>query len=238
MYQEYSYSTNIDTAEVGQPGIRINLVPKDGGNQFQGGLFTTYTRAAWQTSNLDAFLQSQGLTEPPKTLKLWDFNPSIGGPIARDHLWFQTTFQSNGSDTQVIGSFYDADPSPFVYRADPTRPAVNSTSGYSFVQRLTWQGTRKDKISGYYERQDSKTPYFSSPLLGINPPPESTLALRTPGNDQIGGRWTRTHTSRLLFETSYLWSQRTTDNNYRDALEPWSARFLEDPGLPSRTGMN
>ena len=237
MYQEYSYSTNIDTAEVGQPGIRINLVPKDGGNQFQGGLFTTYTRGAWQTSNLDDNLRSQGLTEPPKTLKLWDFNPSIGGPISRDHLWFQTTFQSNGSDTQVVGSFYDADPSPFVYRADPTRPAVNSTSGYSFVQRLTWQGTKKDKVSGYYERQDSKTPYFSSPLLGINPPPESTLALRTPGNDQIGGRWTRTHTSRLLFETSYLWSQRTTDNNYRDALEPWSARFLEDPGLPSRTGM-
>ena len=237
MYQEYSYSTNIDTAEVGQPGIRINLVPKDGGNTLSGSLFTTYTREAWQTSNLDDNLRSQGLTEPPKTLKLWDFNPSVGGPIARDHLWFQTTYQSNGSDTQVIGSFYDADPSPYVYSPDPTRPAVNSTSAYSFVQRLTWQGTRKDKVSGYYERQDSKTPYFSSPLLGFNPPPESTLALRTPGNDQIGGRWSRTQTSRLLFETSYLWSQRTTDNNYRDALDPWSARFLEDPGLPSRTGM-
>jgi Carboxypeptidase regulatory-like domain len=237
MYQEYSYSTNIDTAEVGQPGIRINLVPKDGGNQLRGSLFTTYTRDSWQTSNLDDNLRSQGLTEPPKTLKLWDFNPSVGGPIARDHLWFQTTYQSNGSDIQVIGSFYDADPSPYAYRADPTRPAVNSTSAYSFVQRLTWQGTRKDKVAGYYERQDSKTPFFASPLLGINPPPESTLALRTPGNDQIGGRWSRTHTSRLLFETSYLWSQRTTDNNYRDALDPWSARFVEDPGLPSRTGL-
>ncbi|HKH72747.1 MAG TPA: carboxypeptidase regulatory-like domain-containing protein [Vicinamibacterales bacterium] len=237
MYQEYSFSTNIDSAEVGQPGIRINLIPKDGGNQLRGSIFSTYTRDDWQSSNIDDYLRSQGLTEPPKTIKLWDFNPSVGGPIARDRLWFQTTYQNNGSDTQVVGSFYDADPSPYAYRADSSRPAVNINRAYSFVQRLTWQGSQKDKVAGHYERQDSKTPYFGSPLLGINPPPESTLALAVPSNDQVGARWTRTHTSRLLLETSYLWSQRDTNNNYRDGLEPWSARFLEDPGVPSRTGM-
>jgi len=237
MYQEYSFSTNIDSAEVGQSGIRINLIPKDGGNQLRGSIFSTYTRDDWQSSNVDDYLRSQGLTEPAKTLKLWDFNPSVGGPIARDRLWFQTTYQNNGSDAQVVGSFYDADPSPYAYRADSARPAVNINRAYSFVQRLTWQGTQKDKVAGHYERQDSKTPYFGSPLLGINPPPESTLALAVPNNDQVGARWTRTHTSRLLLETSYLWSQRDTNNNYRDALEPWSARFLEDPGVPSRTGM-
>ena len=237
MYQEYSFSTNIDSAEVGQPGIRINLIPKDGGNQLRGSIFSTYTRDNWQSSNIDDYLRSQGLTEPNKTIKLWDFNPSVGGPIARDRLWFQTTYQNNGSDAQIVGSFYDADPSPYAYRADSSRPAVNINRAYSFVQRLTWQGTQKDKVAGHYERQDSKTPYFGSPLLGINPPPESTLALAVPSNDQVGARWTRTHTSRLLLETSYLWSQRDTNNNYRDALEPWSARLLEDPGVPSRTGM-
>jgi hypothetical protein len=237
MYTEYSFSTNIDSAEVGQPGIRINLVPKDGGNDLRGTLFSTYTRAAWQSSNIDDNLRSQGVTEPPKTIKLWDFNPSVGGPIARDHLWFQTTYQHNGSDTQVANSFFDADPSPFVYRPDLARPAINITRGYSFVQRLTWQGTQKDKVAGHYERQDSKQPYFGSPLLGFNPPPESMLALANPKNDQVGGRWSRTHTSRLLLETSYLWTERNIDNNYRDALEPWSARFVEDPGVPSRTGM-
>ncbi len=44
MYQEYSFSTNIDSAEVGQPGIRINLIPKDGGNELRGSIFSTYTR--------------------------------------------------------------------------------------------------------------------------------------------------------------------------------------------------
>ena len=98
-------------------------------------LFTTYTRDSWQSSNIDDYLRSQNIGEPAKTLKLWDFNPSVGGPIARDHVWFQTTFQSNGSDTQVLGSFYDADPSPFAYRADPSRPrstrsaATASSSG-------------------------------------------------------------------------------------------------------------
>ena len=60
------------------------------------------------------------------------------------------------------------------------------------------------------------------------------IASRKPST---GARWTRTHTSRLLLETSYLWSQRDTNNNYRDANEPWSAQFLEEPGVPSRTGM-
>ena len=237
IFQEYSYSTNIDTAEVGQPGIRINLVPRDGGNQFRGTFFTTYTHDGWQSSNIDDNLRAQGLSEPPKTLKLWDVNPSVGGPIVRDKLWFQTTYQNNGSDTQVVGSFYDADPSPYAYRPDPSRPALNKTSGFSFAQRLTWQATAKDKVAGYYERAASETPFFRSPLLGINPPPESTLALDTPDNDQVGARWTRPHTNRLLFETSYLWSERNIANNYRDANEPWSAKFVEDPGLPSQSGL-
>ena len=237
VFSEYSFSTNIDTAEVGQSGIRINLVPRDGGNQFRGTLFTTYTHDGWQSSNIDDNLRSQGLSEPPKTLELWDFNPTVGGPIKRDTLWFQTTYQNNGSSTQVIGSFYDADPSPYAYRPDPTRPALNDTSGYSILQRLTWQVSGKDKVSGYYERQDSETPFFRSPLLGTNPPPESTLALFNPANDQAGGRWNRAHTSRLLFETSYLWSERNIANDYRDLNEPWSARLLEDPGTPSHDGL-
>jgi hypothetical protein len=35
------------SAEFGQPGMRINLVPRDGGNQFHGTVFSSYTKGAW-----------------------------------------------------------------------------------------------------------------------------------------------------------------------------------------------
>ena len=44
MFQEFSFSTNIDSAEAGQPGLRINLVPRDGGNQFHSTVFSKYAR--------------------------------------------------------------------------------------------------------------------------------------------------------------------------------------------------
>lgn len=53
MYQEFSFSTAIDSAEMGQPGMRINLVPRDGGNQFHASVFTNYTNDGWQASNID-----------------------------------------------------------------------------------------------------------------------------------------------------------------------------------------
>ena len=33
-FQEVSYSTGADSAEMGQSGLRINMIPKDGGNTF------------------------------------------------------------------------------------------------------------------------------------------------------------------------------------------------------------
>ena len=42
MYQEFSFSNNIDSAEYGQPGLRTNLVLRDGGNQFHATVFAEY----------------------------------------------------------------------------------------------------------------------------------------------------------------------------------------------------
>ncbi len=67
IFSEFSFATNIDSAEVGQPGMRINLVPRDGGNQFHATVFSRYTQASWQGGNVDDELRAQGVTEPPAT---------------------------------------------------------------------------------------------------------------------------------------------------------------------------
>lgn len=232
MYQEFSYSTAIDTAEVGQPGLRINLVPRTGSNQFRGSVYFNYTNDGWQSSNLNDELRAQGLTEPAKTLSSMDINPTFGGPIIKDKLWFQLTAQYTASEQQVLGSFFDADPSPYSYVADPSRPGSSGdVKGKSVIPRITWQASDKDNVSAYYQWSDGKTPYFYSPLFFVTPPPEATAVLKTP-SDQFGVRWTRAHSARLLLETSFLWSTSDINNDYRGDAFPWSGSQV-DRGLPT-----
>jgi len=237
MFQEFSFSTNIDSAEVGQPGMRINLVPRDGGNQFHATLFSRYSRGSWQGDNIDAALQTQGVTAAAKTAKQWEFNPSGGGPLQRDRLWYFFTYQDIGQETVQTGSFSDADPLPFRYVADSSRPGSSQVRSTSIAPRVTWQATSRDKIALFYERFRQHTPFFYNSqirllLTSAAAPlsPETTQDATTNG-DSGGARWTRIHSPRLLFETAVSGSVRNNYNDYRDGAAAWSARFLGD-GLP------
>ena len=239
MFQEFSFSTNIDSAEAGQPGLRINLVPRDGGNEFHSTVFSKYTRGNWQSDNIDEALVTQGVTAPAKTSKQWDFNPSGGGPILRDRLWYYLTYQNTGVDTVQTGSFADADPLPYRFVADPARPGSSQIRNNSFAPRLTWQASTNDKFAGYYERFRQSTPFFYNTQIRLATTsaagplsPEATHDATTNG-DSGGARWTRTHTSRLLFETTVSGSVRNNYNDYRDGAAAWSARYLQNPGVPA-----
>src|SRR6185295_16284020 len=50
-FQEISYITGADSAEMGQGGIRVNMVPKDGGNQFHGVFFANTAPSSWASDN-------------------------------------------------------------------------------------------------------------------------------------------------------------------------------------------
>ncbi len=49
--QEVAVDTGAVNAELGQGGIRINLISKDGGNTFKGTLVATFANSAMQGSN-------------------------------------------------------------------------------------------------------------------------------------------------------------------------------------------
>src|SRR6266480_2303141 len=51
-FQEISYVTGADSAEMGQGGIRVNMVPRDGGNSFRGSVFGNYADGGWAADNL------------------------------------------------------------------------------------------------------------------------------------------------------------------------------------------
>src|SRR5207342_2463477 len=90
--QELTYSTGSESAEIQSSGIRVNSVPKDGGNTFSGSFFLYGQGGALQSDNRsDAMkaIQPNGLPliTTAGTAYDWQINPSFGGPIMRDKLW-------------------------------------------------------------------------------------------------------------------------------------------------------
>src|SRR5687767_6083396 len=53
-FEEYSYVTGADSAEMGQGGMRVNMVPRDGGNSFHGQLFGNWASEGFSSDNCDA----------------------------------------------------------------------------------------------------------------------------------------------------------------------------------------
>src|SRR3954447_21068231 len=175
-FQEISYVTGADSAEMGQGGMRVNMVPKDGGNTFRGTLTANYAGESFATSNLRdnlagdlTFNPNNRITNVAKVLDIWDVNPSIGGPILRDKLWFNYTFRHWGTNKTVAGVYYDADPSPLKYVADTTRPGLDDGHLRSNAIRLTWQATSKDKIATYHDEQGKFRNHWG---IASNVPPD------------------------------------------------------------------
>ena len=61
--------------------------------------------SALQGNNVTPELQAKGLTAANSLKKLWDINPSFGGPIVRDRLWFFGTYRYQGNRQYVANMF-------------------------------------------------------------------------------------------------------------------------------------
>ena len=86
--EEMVMSTSGISADTNADGIVVNIVPKEGGNTFRTMLSGLYANSAMEATNLSQDLKDRGLLTANKTLKLFDYSASVGGPIMRDKLWF------------------------------------------------------------------------------------------------------------------------------------------------------
>jgi carboxypeptidase family protein len=229
--QEISFVTGADSAEMGQGGIRVNMVPKDGGNKFRGIVFGNYTPSssaadncgspgvglACTRSNLTGDTTfnktSNFLTNVSQLTKNYDFNPGIGGPIARDKVWFYATFRYLGVNKTVADSFFDADPNPFKYVADTSQPGIDDGHIRSIAVRATAQLTQKDKVSYYHDEQDKLRGHWG---IASNIPPEASAIEPTPTSFVSVSKWTRPTTNRLLLEAGL----GVYDQEYQEVYQP------------------
>src|SRR5687768_5316307 len=80
-FEEFSYVTGADSAEVGQGGMRVNMVPRDGGNSFRGSAIFNYAGDSFGSDNCGS--------------------PGIGQPCTRSNLSGSKTFNANNTLSNV-----------------------------------------------------------------------------------------------------------------------------------------
>src|SRR4030095_6507963 len=83
--QEVAVDYAAISAEQPFGGLRIDIIPREGGNTVRGTVFATGVNSAWQGSNLTQELQNRGLPAPNEMKRAYDINPSVGLPVVADN---------------------------------------------------------------------------------------------------------------------------------------------------------
>ena len=215
MFQEMSYQISALTAEVQASGVRLNMIPKEGGNAFKGSLFMSRTPGSWQSNNFTDELRQKGLQAPNRVERIQDFNPGFGGPIKKNRLWFFSSFRRWGVDQTITDSFYNLDPTHKTnipangLNGRPLEPTVDDNIIKSGVARLTWQMAQKHKFSAYMDRivkfRGHECPaLYSEEACGIRSPKRYFTAQ---------AKYTGTLSSRLLVEAGFSENDETYSTN-------------------------
>jgi hypothetical protein len=199
MAQEISYDTGAQNAEVGQGGLRVNMIPREGGNQFSGIFFIQGANGPLASDNRSEAVRAF-IPQPLGLAYTYEINPSFGGPIKRDTIWFYFTYKL--SDTRS-----------YVTLPDRSQGYQENWPNDSYVTRITWQATTRDKIRIYVDKQMNGQRYEG---LGATTSREASHQLWTPRAWTPQVKWTQATTNRLMLEAGIT----LYDQNFRREPQP------------------
>jgi hypothetical protein len=243
--QEVTIDYGAISAEQPFGGLRIDLIPREGGNSVRGTVFATGVNSAWQGSNLTQELEDRGLPEPNEMKRAYDINPSVGGPLLRDRLWFYSSARWQVNQNYIAGLYYNAnagDPTQWLYQQDTSQRGFFSLEQNGVNTRLTWQAAPKHKVGFYYDNQSR---IWDDTRANVSP--ESAVAYRFPVLNLAQASWTAPMTNRLLFEARYARRGEAFGNQlpeagsiYRDlipVLEQSTGMFYRGKGGDGGSGV-
>lgn len=204
--QEVTIDTSGISAEAMEGGLRMNIIPKEGGNSFHGSVFASFANEAMSSSNYTDELEARGFLTPNAVKRNGDFNPAVGGPIMQDQLWFFGAYRRQVAKNWVGGIFHDTswnDPNVHSLNLDRNRRVSVDGLWNEGNARLTWQATTKHKFGFWFAREHMCTC------------PSAIRATTSPGFDNLWGRphnlatveWSAPVTTRLLFEAGLLYQK-------------------------------
>src|SRR5215475_1276786 len=246
--QEVVFNLAGGLGEATTGGPQMNIIGKQGGNRFAGGFFISGTGSALQGSNLSAQNIAQGLTATGNIQKLWEVNPSFGGPIVKDKLWFYGTFRYLLSWQGVPSMWVNenaGNPNAWTYDPDKSQQAINDGYWKQGNLRLTYQPTTRNKFNiwssvqysciGCEQGGDGTGLGFGASIR--SPEAYSTNTNHPSMMNQIA--WQSPVTTKLLLEANaqlgpYFWWGSQQKNSYDTTMIPVQELAGPIPGINYR----
>jgi hypothetical protein len=239
--QEMSVDSSGADATLAGGGVRMNYVPRDGGNTFKGILFLSGANGSMQATNYTRIaddpvtsLEARGLrTQPGALNKIYDFNPGYGGPVVKDKLWWFASARWTQASNFVTQDYPNANFIPgttsptlfnnatMTYTPDLTQPLATSLGGGGDFKeqtlRLSWQVTPRNKVGAYYNNKvrRSRNGATGTANEALND------SYFFPFSDQLL-QWSAPASSRLLLEAG-IWHHQET---WGGSISPFN---LADP---------
>src|SRR4051812_11834054 len=146
---EVTVTTSAQTAENQSGGMRVNAIPKDGGNSASGSVFFGGSDGNWQGNNINDYLKAapQSITSANGIVHIQNFNASLGGPVRKDKIWFFAAVRHISTDEVVANTplFLVAPNGDFIRSL--LDQYIRDTLG-----RVTWQVNQKNKLAAFMQR--------------------------------------------------------------------------------------
>ncbi|MBI4485460.1 MAG: TonB-dependent receptor [Acidobacteria bacterium] len=167
--QEVVVETGGTSAEAMTGGVQLNIIPKDGGNNWSGSFSSSWAGPSLQADNLNDDLRARGLRAGASIKQFKDNGGAFGGPIAPDRLWFFTAHRYWGTQKYVQGTYFNKSPNKLFYVPDFDNVAHTNWYYHDNNIRLTWQATARNKVALFYSHEDScNCPVGLSGIGGAN----------------------------------------------------------------------
>jgi hypothetical protein len=226
-FEEIVFDYAANSAEVATGGVRVNYIPREGGNALKFRFFGNYAGSGMQNTNLDDDLRGQGFTAPGRLQKAWNIDTTAGGAIRRDRMWFFGSFTGRVTNLYVGGLYENADPAAWRYVADTTRQAVAENWTRQGSGRLTMQATPRNKFALFYQYTKTCT---CAAAIGVTGSGASTgVSFTAPeashydifNSQYYQLTWSSPVTNRLLFEGGWMQAPQNQDRKYQpEATQP------------------
>jgi hypothetical protein len=225
--QEMVYQTGGGTVDSPTGGVKINMIPREGGNRFSGSLFQGYetSKGHLQSDNLTDFLAANGVKSVDKIGTYNDTNFTMGGPIKKDSVWFfgsgrffivnkpiANTFVSDGTKAGIV-----ACANALAGRGGTLCPqGTDPQHQYSGLARITWQISPRNKLAGYYDRIHKVRSAAMSPG---DDQTTSSVVWNSPLYTTNMIKYTSTVSSKLLVEGGFSSNIERYNNLYQPGIE-------------------
>ncbi len=220
--EELVYDTSGQGAEYASSGVRMNMIPKEGGNRFLTEGYAYASNQHFERSNITPYLNSIGLKYAPQ-LFFWDFNPGVGGPIKKDKLWYFAAFTGQNQNSQILDIYFKPD-EPSTPEECRNRTANNlclANTGAHFDSsetiRVTHQMTSKHKLRYSLDNTRYVRLRGNFSTGGLRVSPEASWYLPLYPTYVAQAKYTAPLTNRLLVEAGLSYERGDFQVNFQPA---------------------